>query len=436
MLRFLTALSALAACLTLAAPAAAQVPAAPVLQAAAVGQTVSANWTSVPGATGYRIEAGFTPNQAQAGYEVGGLTSIALPNVPQGTYYLRVLARNASGLSAPSNVVSVSVASAQGPPMPPTNLQASVSGSTITFTAAPPAGATGLLLSAGVLPGQSLVVLPVPLSGQLAVPNVPPGVYYARMHAANAGGISGASNEVTVVVSSQPCVAPGAPTVTAQVNGQAVALSWNAISGAVGYRLDVAATPGGAPMISQPMPASQTGVSNPFVPAGTYYVRVVVGNACGQTATSAEVTVTVNAPAGGYRTPNPPGPTPPNFLPLPNRSAVVDELARLYPNEFRNSCVESGGNNAFLFRLVQRLRQEDTRWGLNWKRARVGDMSQDVVNYNYGSDADEGTYNTYVVDVIGGHCGGNPSPAWIDVTVMFSTGARWTLQPYLNAGYR
>ena len=111
-------------------------------------------------------------------------------------------------------------------------------------------------------------------------------------------------------------------------------------------------------------------------------------------------------------------------------------MARAYPNDLRNSCVADGGNNTWLFRLVQRLRQEDTRWGLNWKRARVGDMSQDVVTYNYGSDADEGTYNTYVVDVIGGHCGSNPTPSWNDVTVMFSTGGRWTLQPYTAAGYR
>jgi hypothetical protein len=137
----------------------------------------------------------------------------------------------------------------------------------------------------------------------------------------------------------------------------------------------------------------------------------------------------------GPRTPNPPLPSPPNHLPLPNRSAVVQEMARLYPADLRNSCVEHGGNNRWLFRLVERLRREDTRWGLNWKRARVGDMSQDVVTYNFGVEADEGTLNVYAVDVIGGHCGSNPGPTWIDQTVLWSTGAKWTLQPYLQAGY-
>ncbi len=430
MLRTLTVFTALAACLTLAAPVAAQPPAAPVLQASAVGQTVSATWTAVPGAFSYRAEVGLSPAQVLHAQELGPVTSFSLPNVPQGTYFLRVIARNASGLGAPSNVVAVAVSSAQGPPSPPTNLQAAVSGSTITFAATPPAGATGLLLGAGVVPGQSLVVLPVPLSGQVSVPNVPPGVYYARMHAANAGGISGASNEVTVTVSNA-CSAPAAPTLNVAVNGQAVVVSWNAIGGAIGYRLDVSATPGGAPMISQPLPASQTGVSNPFVPAGTYYARVVVANACGQFSTSAEVAVTVTAPTGGSRTPNPP---PGQRLPLPNRAAVVDEIGRLYRGDLLASCVASGGNNTWLFRLVQRLRQEDTRWGLNWKRGRVNDMSQDVITYNWGSQADEGTREIYVIDVIIGHCG-NPVAGWIDVTGQGGADAIWTLQPYRSAGF-
>ena len=155
---------------------------------------------------------------------------------------------------------------------------------------------------------------------------------------------------------------------------------------------------------SQTFPAGTTSVSYPGIPAGTYYVRVTAANPCGGVATSPDAVVVVTPPVEGARTPNPPAPTPPNYLPLPNRSAVVDEMARLYPGELRNSC----GNNTWLFRLVQRLRQEDTRWGLNWKRSRVGDMSQDAVTYNYGPQADEGTRYVHVVDVIGGHCGGNP----------------------------
>lgn len=420
------------AVLALALPATAQPP-APVLQAQVAGQTVTATWNAVPGATSYRAEAGFAPNAMVAGYEVGPLTTFSIA-APQATYYLQVRARNAQGLSAPSNVVAVTVTSTQLPPSPPTNLQASVAGNTVTFTATPPSGATGLLLAAGVLPGQALAVLPVPLSGQVSVPNVPPGTYYARMLAVSPGGTSAPSNEVPVTVS-VACAPPTAPAVTTQVAGSTVAISWSPVPGASAYRLEAAYSAGGPAALAQPLPAGQTSVAYPGVPSGTYYIRVVAQTGCGQAA-SADATVVV-APTGGVgnRTPNPPAPTPPNYLPLPNRSAVVDEMARLYPAEFRASCVESGGNNRWLYRLVERLRREDTRWGLNWKRARVGDMSQDVVAYNYGPENDEGTRFVHVVDVIGGHCGPNPAPAWIDVTVLWSTGAQWTLQPYLQAGY-
>ncbi|MEZ5290330.1 MAG: hypothetical protein R2745_04550 [Vicinamibacterales bacterium] len=421
----------LAAWLLSSLPAAAQVPAAPTLQASASGSTVSASWNAVGGATAYRVEAGITPALMLAGYDIGPLTSFTLPNVPQGTYYLRVRARNASGLGAPSNVVGVTVTSVQGPPAAPTNLAASVSGSTVTLTVdLPPGPLTGLVLVGGTTPGSGQAAVPLSVSPTNTLPNVPPGVYYVRVVALNAGGPSPASNEVQIVVSAS-CTAPPAPTLTAQVQGQAVLLSWNAIAGAAGYRLDAALSPGGAPVLSQPLPASTTAVSNPSVAPGTYYVKVAVGNACGQTATSPEVAVVVNAtPGGGNRTPNPPAG---QRLPLPNRSSIVNEMARLYPADLRNSCVSQGGNNTWLYRVVQRLRQEDTRWGLNWKRGNVGDMSQDVIDYNWGSEADEGTRQVYVVDIIGGHCGGSPGPAWQDVTG--PAAAIWTLQPYLAAGF-
>jgi hypothetical protein len=118
-------------------------------------------------------------------------------------------------------------------------------------------------------------------------------------------------------------------------------------------------------------------------------------------------------------------------------SAVVEAVARAYPGDLRNSCLSTGGNRAWLYRLVQELRRYDTRWGLNWKRGRVGDLSDDVVDYNFGPGPDEGTTNVYIVDVIGGHCGPNPDPAWIDQTQATANKGeigRWTLQPYIGAG--
>jgi hypothetical protein len=131
-------------------------------------------------------------------------------------------------------------------------------------------------------------------------------------------------------------------------------------------------------------------------------------------------------PPGNNRTPNPP---PGQRLPLPNMSAVVEQVAREYPAALRNSCQSHGGTWEFMDRVVDRLRQYDTRWGYNWKRGVVGDPSHDVVDYNWGSQADEGTTQVYIIDIIGGHCGSNPVPGWIDVTdATFGGGSigRWT----------
>jgi hypothetical protein len=129
---------------------------------------------------------------------------------------------------------------------------------------------------------------------------------------------------------------------------------------------------------------------------------------------------------GGARTPDPPAG---QRLPLPNMAWVVDEVAARHPAALRNSCQEHGGTWEFMDRLVDRLRQFDTRWGYNWKRGNVGDPSLDVVAYNYGAGRDEGTTNVYIIDVIVGHCGNNPGPGWIDQTDATVRGGgigRWT----------
>ena len=430
---FRTHLAAVVAALALPVLASAQVPAAPVLQASATGQTVSASWTAVPGALAYRVEVGVTPSAMLTGQEVGPLTSFTLPNVPQGVYYLRVFARNVAGASAPSNVVGVQVVTAQGPPPAPANLTAAVNGSSVTFSAQLAPGLTGLVLVVGLAPGAAQGVLPLSVAAQNTLTGVPPGVYYARLVAFNAGGPSQPSNEVQVVVGPVACGPPAAPVVNAQASGTSVVLSWGAVPGAIGYVVSVAATPGGSPFLSQPLNAQTTSLASSGVPPGTYYIRVTAANACGLTATSAEVSVTATPPTpGNNRTPNPP---PGQFLPLPDRWAVVQEVARQYAGDLQNSCVASGGNNNWLFRLVQRLRTEDTRWGLNWKRGRIGDMSQDILTYNFGSQADEGTREMYVLDVIGGHCGGAPGPSWNNVTGQGGADAIWTLQPYTAAGF-
>lgn len=113
-------------------------------------------------------------------------------------------------------------------------------------------------------------------------------------------------------------------------------------------------------------------------------------------------------------------------LPLPDMSAVVRDVAAQYPAALANSCQEAGGTWEFMDRVVDRLRQYDTRWGYNWKRGNVGDPSLDVVDYHFGPGADEGSPDVWAVDIIGGHCGSNPQPMWANITNFNGSGAKWT----------
>lgn len=128
---------------------------------------------------------------------------------------------------------------------------------------------------------------------------------------------------------------------------------------------------------------------------------------------------------------DPPQAVPP--APPPDGFAVVQQVANEHPDWLIGSCVDQGGNNEFLFEVVRRLRMQDDRWGLNWKRGVVGDMSQDVVDYHYGEGVSEESTDVYIIDVIGGHCpedGSSPQAAWIDVTQATLDGGTvgmWTL---------
>ena len=132
------------------------------------------------------------------------------------------------------------------------------------------------------------------------------------------------------------------------------------------------------------------------------------------------------APVSGAR--RPPDPAPGTRLPLPNRAAVVNAAFRDRPDLVRRSCQSHGGTWEFADYLVDKLREEDNRWGYNWKRGNVGDPSEDIVDYHWGAGPSEGSTQVYIIDFMLGHCG-SPAPAWIDqtgATASSGTIGRWT----------
>ena len=192
-------------------------------------------------------------------------------------------------------------------PGAPYSLVATVSGTTVTVAWQAPAtgdAPTGYIVQAALSPGGAIVATVSVPSSPLIVPNVPNGVYYVRVVAANTDGLSAPSNEAIVVVpgSGAPtppgCTTrPNAPQdLTASVAGNLVTLNWSAPSGgcpATAFSVHAGSTPGASNLAVANV--GGTTAMTASAPDGAYFVRVLASNAFGGSPSSNEVLVTVGA---------------------------------------------------------------------------------------------------------------------------------------------
>lgn len=236
---------------------------------------VTAAWDpSTDGLTvGYRVYVGVTPGRPAAEIDAGTATSVVLPLPPSGVYYVTVRGYSAAGvLGPPSTEAVVDLASAPGPPV---GLRASVSGATASLSWSPPVSggvAQRYVLSVGTTHGASNLLNDYPVGGVLAVSGaLPPGTYFARLHAGNLVGIGPPSAEVSFQVGG--ATPPGRPrALAASVAGSAVTLSWSAPSdGADSYLVEAGTRSGLADVGALAVAGTTYGA---IAPPGTYFVRV------------------------------------------------------------------------------------------------------------------------------------------------------------------
>jgi len=270
------------------------------------GSTVTLSWQAPSGGDapmGYLLEAGSRPGAADLAVSDTGsaATLLVVSNVPAGMYFVRLKARNATGISGASNEIVVTVGGggcAQAPGAP-ADLTASVNGSSLTLTWQPPlsgCGPTAYTIDAGS--GVGLSNLASFSTGTTATSfsasGVGAGVYYVRVRASNVAGTSGPSNEVQFIVGAGPCsAAPPSPTrLAASVGGFTVTLSWNAAAGATTYVLEEGSSPGTSNVVVIDLGSAATTLTFTAA-AGTYFVRVRGANTCGIGFSSNEATVVV-----------------------------------------------------------------------------------------------------------------------------------------------
>lgn len=400
-----------------------------VATASTSGPAITMSWSSVSGATSYVVDAGLQSGSYVAPNLPATSTgfSVAAPFV--GTFYLRARALNGTTVVATSNEVQVSVTTMV---LTPTSVEAfGYCGGVLLRWSSGGGSPSGYRVAVTGTNEASFTTTQT----QFYAPSAPAGAYAYTVTALAGTNQSAPSAPVSFSIGGPTSTVP-APVVTSLAYGSFVRIRWTPIPGAASYT--VQALQNGVSVLSQNVPATVTSIQANGVGLASYVVRVSANVSCNAPSAAGETAFVVDGAApAGPRTPNP---APGQRLPLPSYGAgVIQQLAAERPDLLYNSCTEHpGGNNRFMFEAVRRLRQQDTRWGLNWKRGTFGDLSQDVVTYNYGRNSDEGTRDVYIIDMIGGHCGPRPTWNWQDqtgATVAAGSIGVWTLLPYIEAGF-
>jgi len=167
---------------------------------------VSLEWqapTTGGPAARYVAMVGTRPQSADVGvFDTGSSTAASTPAKP-GVYFIRVAAGNGCGLGTPSNEVGVVV----GPPVPgpPAGVGATVEVDRRVIVSWRPSSAGGApthyVVEAGSAPGlANLAVLYTTGAPTSLAVTAPPGLYYVRVRAVNAYGVSVPSDEVVLLV--------------------------------------------------------------------------------------------------------------------------------------------------------------------------------------------------------------------------------------------
>jgi hypothetical protein len=183
-------------------------PGPPTSLAASVsGSSVTLSWSapaSGDAPTSYVLEAGSAPGASNIALLdlQSTLTTFGSFGVPQGTYYLRMRAKNQAGVSGPSNEVVLVVGAGCTLPGAPSGLGASVNGPIVSLGWSAASGVfTTYVVQAGASSGSSnLASFDTGSVSTALVATAPSGTYFVRVRARNVCGVGPPSNEVIVVI--------------------------------------------------------------------------------------------------------------------------------------------------------------------------------------------------------------------------------------------
>jgi glucose/arabinose dehydrogenase len=166
------------------------------------GNSVALTWaapTTGGAPTGYVLQAGYTPGGTEIGSIPSASTGLFFASVPNGQYYVRVLSVNGAGASAPTADLPLNVGCA-GPPVAPTSLNTTVTGSVVGVNWNVEPGTARTVLEVGYAPGATTLTFSFNAPTAGLTTNAPANTYFVRARAVNACGQSAPSIERTIVV--------------------------------------------------------------------------------------------------------------------------------------------------------------------------------------------------------------------------------------------
>lgn len=266
------------------------------LEAVNVPGGVRFTW-SVPArgapATSYLFDAGLTPGTRFVTLPVGS-TSLTVPGVPPGTFFIRVRGVNAAGAGAPSPELALLVGGGGVvAPSPPTELTPAILGARLSLTwRAPSQGPTpsGYLLEVGSAVGLAdIAVVPVATTS-FRFDGVPPGYYFVRVRSVVGGMAGRPSGDVVMVAGNVPAPPSEPRAFFSSVAGNVVTLRWfqPAFGPVASYVLEAGTAPGLANITVFNTGNAATSLVVPGVPPGTYHLRLRALNAQGSSPPSTE----------------------------------------------------------------------------------------------------------------------------------------------------
>lgn len=278
-----------------------QVPGIPVLSTPAKDSTIPVgktnfSWSAVSGAEKYRLQVSKEAQFNSPTFDVYNLpgTSVELDVKDPGTYYWRVSASNQGGSGAFS---TTSTFQTVAPPTPPTlvapNNQSLDLSTSVLLTWAAVSNATSYRVQVATVQDFSQVQRDVSniSSTQLQLDNLSEGTtYYWRVRASNIAGTSSYSPiwEFSTKKPQTPPATPvlSSPSSNAVVPTGKVLLSWQGVSNASSYRLQVAKDAQFSSPIHDSSDLTNTSIELELLAAGTYFWRVSASNQAGSSAFS------------------------------------------------------------------------------------------------------------------------------------------------------